>query len=521
MNEDTPRSPHRPRRKWLAVGAVCLVLLAVGGWRLVGRVPEAARTGPAPVVVVTALAAQRDVPVRLTANGTVTALQSVDLRSQITSTVKEVRIREGQNVRVGEPLFTLDAGTEEANLTKAHAQVEKDQSDFATAERNLKRQVELFNQKFISQAALDTAKNQVDTLTGQLAVDRAAVQAAQVALTYTEIRAPFAGRTGRHQRARRKPRAPTSNANTASAPPLVTVTQIDPIAVAFTLPEKELPGLQRALAAGAGDRRPRCPPAAASRSQGRVVFVDNAVDTTTGTIRLKAEFDNPKAQLWPGMFVRCRSRRAPSSGPPWSRRRRCRPVPTPASSTWWATDGKVAQRDVKLAYIEQGFAVVDGVAPGARVVVEGAQNLRPGSRAESRRRQAQAAGRGKAAVNLSELFIRRPVMTVLLSAAAVVAGVIAYDGIPIAALPQFDTPIIKVTARAARREPGDHGLLGGDCRSRSSSRPSPSLNVISSTTTLGQTSVTLEFDQDRDIDTAAVDVQAALLRAQRAAAARR
>ena len=105
-------------------------------------------------------------PVRIRGNGTVTALQSVDLRAQITSTVREVHIREGQNVAKGELLISLDARAEEANLKKAEAQVEKDRADLATAKRNLERQHELFTQKFISQAALDTAQNQVDTLTG-------------------------------------------------------------------------------------------------------------------------------------------------------------------------------------------------------------------------------------------------------------------------------------------------------------------------------------------------------------------
>ncbi len=378
MNEDTSYPAHRSRRKWLAVGVVCLVIAALGGWRVAGKAPQAARKGPAAVVVVTTLAARRDVPVRLTANGTVTALQSVDLRAQITSTVKEVRIREGQSVRAGELLFTLDAGTEQANLRKAQAQVEKDQSDFATAERNLQRQVELFNQKFISQAALDTAKNQVDTLTGQLAIDRAAVQAAQVALTYTEIRAPFAGRTGIINVRAGSLVAPTSNASISSAPPLVTVTEIDPISVAFTLPEKELPGLQRALAAGPVQVVAAAPSGGDSFT-GRIVFVDNAVDTSTGTIRLKALFDNPKALLWPGMFVMVKVSPRTLLG--------VTVVPAQAVQTGpegrfvyvVGADGKAAQQDVKLVYVEQGFAVVDGLQSGARIVVEGAQNVRPGS----------------------------------------------------------------------------------------------------------------------------------------------
>jgi RND family efflux transporter MFP subunit len=379
MNEILPRSSRPTRRKWLAVAVACIVIAAAEGWRPVGQAPGAVRKGPGPVAVVTALAETRDVPVRLTSNGTVTALQSVDLRAQVTSTVKEVHIREGQNVRAGELLFTLDAGTEDANLKKAQAQVEKDQSDFATAQRNLQRQVELFNQKFISQAALDTARNQVDTLTGQLAIDRAAVEAARVALTFTAIRAPFAGRTGIINVRAGSLVQPSGNASSLSGTPaLVTVTQIDPITVAFTLPEKELPSLQRALAAGPVSVV-ATPQAGGEKFTGRIVFVDNAVDSTTGTIRLKAEFDNGKARLWPGMYVTVQV----------SPRTLSNAVVVPAQAVQTGPDArfvyvvgadrKVAQRVVTLAYVEQGLAVVDGLQAGARVVVEGAQNVKPGS----------------------------------------------------------------------------------------------------------------------------------------------
>jgi RND family efflux transporter MFP subunit len=379
-------APSPRRRRWPWIVGFLLIVAAIAWWWLGlarSRDANAARRPAGPVVVVTAVAESRDVPVKLVANGTVTALQTVDLRAQITSTVREVHIREGQNVKAGELLFSLDARTEEANLKKALAQVEKDRADLATAQRNLQRQRDLFEQKFIAQAALDTAQNQVDTLGGQLAIDQAAVEGVRVARAYTEIRAPFSGRTGLiNVRAgslvQPGQNAASSGGNSAGALPLVTVTQVDPISVAFTLPEKELPALQQALRQG--------PVEAVASTQdggntfrGRITFVDNAVDTTTGTIRIKAEFDNPQARLWPGMYVNVLV--SPRT------LQKATVVPAQAVQTGpenrfvYVVDGehKVAPRPVKLGYVEQGFAVVDGISPGMRVVTEGAQNLRPGS----------------------------------------------------------------------------------------------------------------------------------------------
>lgn len=376
-------SPSQRRRwSWIAGVAIVGALLAVWWWQGArSQEARAARRAPGAAVVTTTQAELRDVPVRLLANGTVTALQSVDLRSQVTSTVQLVHIREGQNVKAGDLLFTLDSRTEEANLKKALAQVEKDRADLATAKRNLERQRELFNQKFISQAALDTVQNQVDTLSGQLAIDQAAVEGARVAIAYTQIRAPFGGRTGAinvRPGSLVQPSANNSASGTGSgAAPLVTITQIDPITVAFTLPEKELPELQQALARGPV-MASASPPGGGTAHKGRIIFVDNAVDTTTGTIRLKAEFTNTDAALWPGMYVNVAV--APRV------LEHATVVPAQAVQTGpdsrfvyvVGDDRKALARPVKLGYVEQGFAVVEGIAPGTRVVVEGAQNVRPG-----------------------------------------------------------------------------------------------------------------------------------------------
>jgi RND family efflux transporter MFP subunit len=376
---ETGTSVHSPRRRWpwFAGAAILLAVLGIGWWFGKSNSQEAqAKRAPQAIPVATARAEARDVPVTITANGTVTALQSVDLRSQVTSTVREVHIREGQDVGKGDLLLSLDARADEANIRKAEAQVAKDRADLANAQRNLERQRELFRQKFISQAALDTAQNAVDTLNGQLAVDQAALESARVARGYTELRAPFAGRTG--SISVRAGSLVQPGGSSATTPPLVTVTQIDPIGVAFTLPEKELGGLQQALASGAVEVTATAQSGGEPR-KGKVSFVDNAVDSVSGTILVKAEFSNRDARLWPGMYVNVEL--APRT------LKDAVVVPAQAVQTGpenrfvyvVGPERKVESRPVKVAHVNERFAVVEGIAPGAKVVTEGAQNLRPGT----------------------------------------------------------------------------------------------------------------------------------------------
>lgn len=371
MEQSHRRGGRSATRRWIVAAAIAVVAVAAA-WLYTGRNgTETDRQGPAAVPVITTLVEGRDVPVTLHANGTATPLQSVEIRAQITSTVRAVHIREGQDVRAGDLLFTLDARAEQANLRKAEAQLEKDRADLAIAQRNLQRQRELFAQKFISQSALDAAQNQVDALTAQIAVDRALAEAARVAIAYTQIRAPFAGRTGAIN-------VRVGSLVQPNTGVLVTITQIDPMSVAFALPERELAPLREALAAGPVQVHARVQGATAP-IVGRVVFVDNTVDPATATIRVKAEFANPDARLWPGMFV------SVSLAPRVLKQASV--VPSQAVQTGpenqfvfvVGPDNKVTPQPVTILHVEEGKAAVEGVKPGVRIVVEGAQNLRPGS----------------------------------------------------------------------------------------------------------------------------------------------
>jgi len=363
---------HRTKRRlWWSISILFLFALLLAGWFWRSQADTANAKGKKAGVVqiVSALAAQRDIAVKLTANGSVSARQTVEVRPQISATIKTVHIKEGQYVRQGERLFTLDTRTEAANLSKAEAQLVKDRADLANAERNLERQRELFRQKFISQALLDTAQNQVDGLRGQYAVNQAAAEASRVARSFGEMSAPIAGRTGAISVFPGSLVQPSGGA-------LLSITQIDPINVSFTLPERELMTLQQALAKGAV---PVSVLADNEKLDGRLVFVDNAVDSASGSIRLKAEFPNRENRLWPGMFVSVTL--APKILVA------AIIVPVQAVQTGperkfiyiVGQDDKVASVPVQVRLIQDGIAVVEGLEVGARVVVEGAQNLRPGS----------------------------------------------------------------------------------------------------------------------------------------------
>jgi RND family efflux transporter MFP subunit len=181
-------------------GAVCLAAArrerrCVARRDLGAGVVSVAAAGP-PVSVTTIVVQKKDVDVMLEATGTVTALNSVDIRPQIASTITKVQIKEGQFVSAGQPLFLLDARNDEVNVTKARAQLAKDQAALADAERQLARSKDLFAQNFISQGAVDTNQTLVESARAVVAADRAAIESAQVGLSYSRIVAPAAGRAG-------------------------------------------------------------------------------------------------------------------------------------------------------------------------------------------------------------------------------------------------------------------------------------------------------------------------------------
>jgi RND family efflux transporter MFP subunit len=323
-----------------------------------------------PISVSSVRAVARDVDVVLEATGTISALNNVDIRPQVSSVIKQVNIREGQYVKAGQLLFTLDARTDEVNLAKAQAQLARDQASLADAQRQLTRSRELLAQNFISQGAVDTNQTLVATQQAVVSADQAAIRAAQVGLSYNRITAPAAGRAGAINVFAGSTVQPGGTA-------LVTITQLDPIAVAFGLPQRNLSDALATLRAGGG-RVVAVLPESRGEVVGKLQFVDNVVDPNSGTVKVKAVFDNAKEALWPGAFVNVRMAASTIKGAVVVPQAAV--IRGPRGTLVYTIDatGKAAARPVELVYAAGLDAVVTGVAAGDRVVVDGRQNLRAG-----------------------------------------------------------------------------------------------------------------------------------------------
>lgn len=332
--------------------------------------------GDRPTQISTVLSEVGEVALQVEAQGTVSALNTVELRPQVSSTVRSVHIQEGQEVRKGQALFTLDGRADAAKVAQLQAELAQEKAKLADAERNLKRSRELLSQGFVSQSALDTAQTTLDSARASVNAKQAELEAGLVGLAYQTLNAPFSGRTGAidvHPGALVQP---------GMASPLVTLTQIDPIGVAFTLPERELSRLLAVQAAGAA--RAEVLLNNGERISGKLSFIDNAVNTESGTIRVKAEFPNAQRQLWPGAFARVTLDLGVEK----------QAVILPAGAVQTGPQGQFvylvqADQTVQLQPVTlkrvisragKQYAVVDGLPGGRKVVAEGGQNLRPGAK---------------------------------------------------------------------------------------------------------------------------------------------
>ena len=278
---------------------ILFILIAVSGCSQEKAAGKKEGKKRAAIPVSTTVSTTRSVPVEIEATGHVEALNTVEIRSQVTGILQSVHFQEGQEIQEGKLLFTIDPRPYAADMAKAEALLAKDRADLENARRDQARYQPAAAKGLISQEQADQALTRVATLSAAIKADQAAVESARLAHGYCFIKAPFSGRVGALQ----SDRGNLIKANGDT--PMVTINSIDPIQASFTVPSryrKDIMTYQQkqsihVLASPAPDQPP---------VMGKLVFIDNSIDPTTGVIRLKAEFANNDAQLWPGQLIKVR-----------------------------------------------------------------------------------------------------------------------------------------------------------------------------------------------------------------------
>jgi multidrug efflux system membrane fusion protein len=355
--------------------------------------------GPVPVVV--ALVSQRDVPINVDVIGNVEAYSTITVKAQVGGELTKVSFHEGDSVKKGDLLFTIDARPFEAQLSQAQANLARDTAALSQAQANLARDIAnekyaqdqatryrgLFDQGVVSREQTDQMRSSADALSQTVLADKAAIESARaqivaskaavdtatVQLSYTTIYSPIDGRTGNIA-------VKQGNVVTANTSDLMTITEVQPIYVTFSVPEAQLSDIKRYMAQG--QLKVQAAPQADTTSQesGVLTFIDNSVDSTTGTIKLKGTFQNAVNRLWPGEFVRV------SLG--LTTRPHAIVVPNQAVQT--GQDGQFvyvvkSDRTVEMrpvvtgTRVDQELVIDRGLEPGETVVTEGQLRLTPGS----------------------------------------------------------------------------------------------------------------------------------------------
>lgn len=380
-----------------------------------GRGGRGGRGGEAPVV--TAKVTQKDVPVDISAIGNVEAYATISVRSQVTGQLQQIHFHEGDFVKTGQVLFTLDRRPFEAALAQAEANLNRDKALLAQAEAQLKRdasnaeyqqlsaerQAELKQRGIISRdmaeqvraqadathALVEADKASIESARAQLVAQQAAVDAARVALDYCVIKSPIDGRTGNLS-------VKVGSLVTANQLELITIARVDPIYVTFAIPAVHLSAVKQHMTAEKLPVTATPQDNDAQPENGTLSFVDNTVDPTTDTIKLKALFENTDHRLWPGQFARVslRLKTLPNA------------VVVPSQAVQTGQDGQyvfvvkddstVEQRPIVTAQrVDQDIVIEKGLRPGEVVVTEGHLRLEPGARVTTDTSGGGGRGRGR------------------------------------------------------------------------------------------------------------------------------
>ena len=332
--------------------------------------------GPPPAVPVgVATVKQGDFNVYLTGLGSVQAFNTVSLKTRIDGQIVQVNFREGQDVKTGELLIVIDPRPYEVALAQAQANLQKDEAQLTNAKAQYERNKVLYEQGVIAKQDLDTLEASFGTYEGTIASDKAAIDNAKLNLTYCYIKSPIDGRVGLRQV------DPGNYVTAAGGTAMLVITQLHPIAVVFTLPEDQLQEVAQHMRQGPLEVDAYSRDDQTKLEAGKLLTIDNQIDQTTGTAKLKAVFNNPENSLWPNQFVNCHLLLQTVKNA----------VTAPASAILRGPDGSFAyvvdanntaqMRPVQVA-LTQGSTVVigSGLQGGEKVVTDGQEKLQAGSR---------------------------------------------------------------------------------------------------------------------------------------------
>jgi len=365
------------KRALVAVVVLALTAVAVI-WRmsLHPGLPEAAAQTAGQAIPVTAgTVAVEDVPVFLHGIGTVQAYNTVAVKSRVDGQIVKINFKEGQEVGAGDPLFQIDPRPYQAQLEQSQATKQKDEAQLAGAQLDLQRYEQLIGTGYQTRQSYDNQRTLVAQLQAAIKGDEAQINTAKLNLGYSDIRSPIDGRLGAKL-------VDVGNLVHASDnTPLVMITELKPIFVSFTLPQETLDDVQEhnrqaplVVRAYSGDGKKQL-------AEGKLTLIDNMIDQTTGTIHLKARFDNEDERLWPGEFVSLRVILSTRSGVPTVPQQTVQQGPNGHYAYVIKPDSTVERRAVEIASIQDGIAVVTkGLTAGERVVVDGQYRLTEGAR---------------------------------------------------------------------------------------------------------------------------------------------